>query len=270
MALAATTPLDTLRYDGNGFEPRADEVVTEEPLEVRLNGESLAVTMRTPGDDRNLAAGFLFTEGIIGNRNDILSIEEVETAFDRTPGNVIDIHVRDALAEGKAWARNFYATSSCGVCGKASIDRVLALQPRVRSELQVSPALLLALPNRLRAAQSSFLRTGGLHATGLFDAEGSLRRAAEDVGRHNALDKVIGWGLFHDEDFGRDVAQVSGRAGFEIVQKCAVAGIPILSAVGAPSSLAVDLAARANVGLAGFVRAGTFNVYAGAARFRPA
>jgi FdhD protein len=241
--------VDVLRLP-DGVEER-DEVAVEEPLEIRANGEAVAVTMRTPGHDEELAAGFLLSEGISPVR---VSIPPDLAA------NTIDVEVgafdRDRLR------RNFYTSSSCGVCGKGALEAVAVEAARVESTLCVPASLVDGLPERLRAAQPAFAATGGLHATGLFDAEGALLCVREDVGRHNAMDKVIGWA----HGAGRlplagEILAVSGRLSFELVQKAAVAGCPVLVAVGAPSTLAVELARDRGVTLCGFVRGGRVNVY---------
>ncbi len=237
---------------GPGIE---DEVAVEEPLEIRVDGAALAVTMRTPGDDEELALGFLHGEGLIDAPHAVgpppgleANIVEVAGPLLRDPGS-----------------RSFYATSSCGVCGKGALEEVAVHAERLPAGPQVERALLAALPDRLR--QPTFARTGGLHATGLFSVEGELLLVREDVGRHNAMDKVIGRALrdgllpLHDH-----VLCVSGRLSFELVQKAAVAGVPVLVGVGAASSLAVRLADDRNMTLAGFARGGRVNVYTGAER----
>ncbi len=239
-----------------------DEVAVEEPLEIRVDGAPLAVTMRTPGHDAELALGFLHGEGLIAATD--AAAREVGPTADLA-ANVVEVAGPLLRAPG---ARSFYATSSCGVCGKGALEEVAVHAPAVAAGPVVSRALLAALPERLRAAQPAFARTGGLHATGLFDAAGELIAVREDVGRHNAMDKVIGRALrdglvpLH----GRLLC-VSGRLSFELVQKAAVAGAPILVGVGAPSSLAISLAADRGMTLCGFARGdGQLNVYAGAER----
>jgi FdhD protein len=257
--------------DGAGRE-RRDRLAGEEPLEIRAAGPGqepvrVAVTMRTPGNDFELAAGFLHSEGLLTSLAELseikycTDIELAEQAY-----NVVTVHLRRPFA-AELVQRNFGVTSACGVCGKASIDSIeVAAAPLPEGPL-VPASVIGDLPDRLRAAQRTFERTGGLHATGLFTAEGELTLVREDVGRHNALDKVIGNRLLEGATpLGSSIALVSGRASFELVQKAAVAGIPVLCAVGAPSSLAVDAARRLGLTLAGFVRDGRFNVYAGAAR----
>jgi len=228
-----------------------DHVAVEEPLEIRIGGAPVAVTMRTPGHDEELALGFCLSEGLR---------PEGARLPDDLAANTVDV---DAPGfDPTRLQRSFYTTSSCGVCGKGALDAVAVEAPRVTSELRVPLALVSSLPDRLREAQAAFALTGGLHATGLFTPEGELLCVREDVGRHNALDKVIGWAFGAGRlPLGNSVLCVSGRLSFELVQKAAVAGCPIMVAVGAPSSLAVELAADRGVTLCGFVRGGTANVY---------
>ena len=233
----------------------ADRVAVEEPLEIRVGGEAVAVTMRTPGDDEALAVGFLFGEGLIdgprkaGPSEDLAAnVVEVEGPLTREPA-----------------ARRFYMSSSCGVCGKGALEEVAVSAQALAPGPAVARTMLADLPERL--AQPAFARTGGLHATGLFSADGDLVCAREDVGRHNAMDKVIGWALAEGRvPLADSILCVSGRLAFELVQKAAVAGCPILVGVGAPTSLAVELAADRGMTLCGFAREGTVNVYAGAER----
>jgi FdhD protein len=251
---------------------RVDTLAAEEPLEIRLGGAPLAVTMRTPGDDFDLAAGFLVSEGVIAEPSQLATIRYCAGAGEdgRNTYNVLDV----ALAPGVAvpeltLARNFYTTSSCGVCGKASLDavRTQALFDPAADPVRVTPEVLAALPDTLRTAQKVFERTGGLHAAGLFDAAGALLCVREDVGRHNAVDKVVGWALREGRlPLAGTVLMVSGRASFELAQKAVMAGIPVLAAVSAPSSLAVELAGEAGLTLIGFLRGTSMNVYAGAHR----
>ena len=233
-----------------------DAVAVEEPLEIRIGGEPVAVTMRTPGHDEELALGFCLSEGLA---------PEDASLPDDFAANAVD--VRAPAFDPARLRRSFYTTSSCGVCGKGALEAVAVEAPRVESRLRVPAALVAALPERLRAAQAAFAATGGLHATGLFHADGELLCAREDVGRHNAMDKVVGWafreGLL---PFAQAILCVSGRLSFELVQKAAVAGCPILVAVGAPSSLAVELAEDRGITLCGFVRDGRVNVYSEAWR----
>ena len=228
-----------------------DAVAVEEPLEIRVGGKPIAVTMRTPGDDEELALGFLHSEGIVA-RSARLS--------DDLAANTIEVDA-DGF-DPERLSRNFYTTSSCGVCGKGALEAVAVEAPRVTSPLTITSAVLAGLPDRLREGQPTFAATGGLHATGLFDAAGTLVCLREDVGRHNAMDKVIGWALAAGKlPLSERVLCVSGRLSFELVQKAAVAGCPLLAGVGAPSSLAVELAADRGITLCGFVRNGRANVY---------
>jgi FdhD protein len=251
---------------------RADTLVAEEPLEIRVNGRPLVVTMRTPGDDFDLASGFLVSEGVVRAGREIAGIRYCEgaTADGVNTYNVVDVVLAAGVAPpDPSLERNFYTTSSCGLCGKASLDavRTVAAWPVRDDPIGVDPGVVGTLPGTLRAAQRVFDRTGGLHAAGLFSADGRLHCLREDVGRHNAVDKVVGWALRDGRLPLRDtVLMVSGRASFELVQKAVMAGIPALAAVSAPSSLAVDLAADAGLTLIGFLRGTSMNVYAGAHR----
>ena len=241
---------DVLRIPG-GYTER-DELAVEEPLEIRVNGEAIAVTMRTPGHDEELSIGFLRSEGI-------RAVSAHPT--DDLAANTIDVEIEGDF-DLEPLRRNFYTSSSCGVCGKGALEAVAVEAPRVESGLEVPAAVVAELPNQLRAAQPAFAATGGLHATGLFDVDGRLLVAREDVGRHNAFDKVVGRafldGLLPLAD---KVVCVSGRLSFELVQKAAVAGAPVVVAVGAPSTLAVELARDRGITLCGFVRDGRVNVY---------
>jgi FdhD protein len=238
-------------------ETEPDEIAVEEPLEIRVEGRPISVTMRTPGHDEELALGFLRSEGIA-------AVSARPTAD--LAANVIDVEVEGDV-DFERLSRNFYTSSSCGVCGKGALEAVAVEAPPVESELVVPAVLVAVLPDRLREAQPTFAATGGLHATGLFDASGDLLVVREDVGRHNAMDKVVGWafgqGLLPLAD---KMLCVSGRLSFELVQKAVVAGCPVVVAVGAPSTLAVDLARDRGVTLCGFVRGGRVNVYSEAQR----
>ena len=256
-----------LRIRGLQRSTRPDTVASEEPLEIRLDGTPLAVTMRTPGDDFDLVHGFLATEGVIASLDDISSLRYCDSVDDsgRNTYNVVDVDLAPGVqAPDTALDRNFYTTSSCGVCGKASID---AISTRtvfdVRAdETRLTLETLLALPDRLRAAQAVFDRTGGLHAAGLFTAEGELVALREDVGRHNAVDKVVGDAVRAGRlPLAGHVLMVSGRSSFELTQKAAMAGVPVLAAVSAPSSLAVELAESTGITLIGFLRGDGCNVY---------
>jgi FdhD protein len=249
---------------------RPDTLVAEEPLEIRLNGKPLAITMRTPGDDFPLAAGFLVSEGVLAHASDLQSIVYCAGATADGPNtyNVVDVRTTPGVViPDITLERNVYTTSSCGLCGKASLDAVRTTTRWPISDappVRVEPDLLARLPDRLRAAQRVFDRTGGLHAAALFAEEGDLLDIREDVGRHNAVDKLVGRALQNGGlPLSRTILLVSGRASFELAQKAVMAGIPILAAVSAPSSLAVDLAAETGLTLIGFLRGTSMNVYAG-------
>ncbi|MFC9358721.1 formate dehydrogenase accessory sulfurtransferase FdhD [Rhodococcus sp. NPDC057014] len=267
-----TTQRPVNRIDGEQRRTRIDTLVVEEPLEIRVNRVPLAVTMRTPGSDIELAQGFLLTEGIIADRADIASIRYCNSVDDHGVNtyNVLDVDLAPGvLLPDTGLERNFYTTSSCGVCGKASLD---AIRQRTRhspasDQVRVDTTTIAGLPDRLRAAQKVFDTTGGLHAAGLFTADGQLLAVREDVGRHNAVDKLIGWAIEQGWVPLRGmVLLVSGRASFELAQKAVMAGIPILAAVSAPSSLAIDLAHDTGLTLIGFLRGTTMNIYTHAAR----
>jgi FdhD protein len=239
---------------------QTEVVAVEEPLEIRLAGHSLAVTMRTPGHDFELAAGFLLSEGVVRERRDIVGISYCAKPQNY---NVVNVALRPGVAfEPARHTRHVLTTSSCGICGKASIEQVLALRPGKVTPFQPPATVLATLPGKLAAAQINFTKTGGLHATALFDSAGTLLLAREDVGRHNAMDKLTGALLLGGKLPVSDcVVLVSGRASFELVQKAARAGIPALAAIGAPSSLAIELAHACGVSLTGFLRDGRFNRY---------
>ena len=280
------SPVETCsirQFKEGGSTQLDDIVVTEEPLEIRIGHGPLhdrkevrlSVTMRTPGHDEELALGFLFTEGIVAGPEQLLRVAYCEHVKAEERGNVIraELHPSVELDPTK-WQRNFYTTSSCGVCGKTSIDAVyMQCAAKITPFGPIDPKVITALPDRMREAQTLFKHTGGIHAAALFDRDGKLLILREDVGRHNAVDKVIGaLMLLKRMDMRGDPGQlttdncqlvVSGRAGFELVQKCVVAGIPLMAAVGAPSSLAVQLAQASGLTLIGFLRGERFNVYAG-------
>ncbi|SJZ85705.1 FdhD protein [Marinactinospora thermotolerans DSM 45154] len=261
-----------LRIRDGAVGGRVDTLVVEEPLEIRLNGRPLTITMRTPGHDFDLAAGFLVGEGVITKAADIVSIRYCAGATQDGSNtyNVLDVALTPGVAVPEATLeRNFYTTSSCGLCGKASLDAVRSTAHFSVAEDQVRfpVATLAALPDRLREAQRVFDRTGGLHAAGLFTPDGEMLAIREDVGRHNAVDKLVGWAVREDRLPLRETALlVSGRASFELAQKAVMAGIPLLAAVSAPSSLAVDLAAETGLALVGFLRGSSMNVYTGRQR----
>lgn len=246
-----------------------DYLVGEEPLEIRVGAHPLSVTMRTPGHDLELAVGFLYTEGLIQRREQVRSIGQAPGAGEPDRGNVVQIDLEDDSALNlDRIRRNFFAASSCGVCGKATIDQVrLRGIPPPNPSLRLDPEMLCRFPEMLRSAQALFGRTGGLHAAALFDPRGEMMALREDVGRHNAVDKVVGWALLQGKlPLSESVLMVSGRGGFEIIQKAAVAGIPVVASVSAPSSLAVQLARELRLTLVGFLRGRRFIVYAGEER----
>lgn len=251
----------------DGAVTRPETLAVEEPLEIRLNGSALTVTMRTPGADVELAQGFLLTEGVIGHRDDIARVEYCRgTGEDGlNTYNVLDVTLAPGVPMPEVdVTRNFYTTSSCGVCGKGSIDAVRTVSRHSPGDdpTVVAAETLTTLPGKLRKAQKVFASTGGLHGAALFDADGTLLVAREDIGRHNAVDKSIGWALENGRiPLSGNVLLVSGRASFELTQKAVMAGIPILAAVSAPSSLAVDLASQAGLTLVAFLRGESMNVY---------
>lgn len=270
------TKLRVTAIDGESRALRSDAVTTEEPLELRLvaaNGErqALAITMRTPGNDFEMAAGFLYGEGLIESRDEIGTISYC-TDPDVDPEqqyNIVNVHLRhQSLPPLKTLERHFYTTSACGVCGKANLE---ALQQRgqrvIESDLVVPRSVLTKLPDALRVAQSQFDATGGLHAAALFTADGHLLAAREDVGRHNAVDKLVGWALLEGRlPLADHIVLVSGRASFELCQKVSHAGAPIMCAISAPSSLAIETARTFGMTLVGFLRGKRFNIYAHAGR----
>lgn len=285
---------------GRPAEIREDVVAREEPLEIRVEGRSVAVVMRTPGHDEELVAGFLVTEGVITSARDILEISQCPS-LGNTHGNIVDVLLGRAVVNWESLTRHVFSASSCGLCGKTSIESVFqkfapleggqcsvsSVQSSVpetpslktedcklhteHSAFQVSPHLIATLPAKLRAAQETFSKTGGLHASALFDKHGELLVIREDVGRHNALDKVLGYALQRNLlPLSQHILLVSGRVSFEIIQKALAGGIPILAAISAPSSLAVDFARDSGQTLIGFLRGDTMNVYAHPERLQPA
>ncbi|MBS9770401.1 formate dehydrogenase accessory sulfurtransferase FdhD [Trichodesmium erythraeum] len=261
--------------ENNNFVTHSDQLATEEPLEIRLNypKQTIAVTMRTPGADFDLAAGFLYSEGVIKNQEDIAKISYcVDPKVDgKQRQNIINVSLKSELNPNlTTLERHFLTTSACGVCGKASIE---SLQIKGFSAiplgLEVSAEIIYSLPDKLNTAQRVFKSTGGLHAAGLFNSEGKLLKLREDVGRHNALDKLIGSEFLAGQlPLNNLMVMVSGRSSFEILQKCITAGLPIVCAVSAPSSLAVEIAKRFNITLVGFLRGRKFNIYSGVERIK--
>jgi len=266
-ASSARHPIVKVR--GSDASSEEDQIAVEEPLEIRLGGMSLAVTMRTPGHDEELVAGLLFSEGAIASADDLDVVARYPgPEGERDTGNVINVLLRgDVTAARKLLRRNFIAASSCGVCGKSTIEAIGQTLPPVISDLVAPASLFGRIARAMNEAQPIFEKTGGLHAAGLFDADGRLIVLREDIGRHNAVDKVIGhMVLAHRTPLDRHVLMVSGRASFEIMQKALKARIPVVAAVSAPSSMAVQMAIASDMTLVGFLREGGFNVYAGAHR----
>ncbi len=271
-----TTPLPTAsqlqltqvtEWTNGTFAAHSDALAAEEPLEIRIGGHPITVTMRTPGHDQELAAGFLLTEGLIESPDQIASIESYITSAG-SKANGIEAELSGTDFDPAQLQRNFFAASSCGICGKASIQAIRLRGLRAPNPgFRFNPELLCTLPEKLTAAQPIFTRTGGLHAAALFDADGNLLVLREDIGRHNALDKVVGWALLGGKlPLSDCILLVSGRGGFEIVQKALAAGLPVLASVSAPSSLAVQLARELGLTLIGFLRGRRFVLYAGAER----
>jgi FdhD protein len=261
-----------LRYRDGVVDHRPDALAAEEPMEIRVNGRPLTVTMRTPGSDFDLAVGFLVSEGVVHRASDVMAVRYCAgaTADGSNTYNVVDVQLAGNVTPPDAsLERNFYTTSSCGLCGKASLEAVRTVSAwSVEDDpLRVRADVVVSLPDRLRAAQKVFDSTGGLHAAGLFSATGELLTLREDVGRHNAVDKVVGDSVLSGRlPLRESILMVSGRASFELVQKAVMAGIPMLAAVSAPSSLAVDLAEDNGLTLVGFLRGSSMNVYTGAER----
>lgn len=244
-----------------------DDVVIEEPLEIRVNGESLTVTMRTPGDDFDLAFGLLWTEGIIGSRQEIGIIAYCPDEEQPELKNILNVGLIDAERKLES-SRRLWSNSSCGLCGKATLDAIRQVCRPIASALAVASEVICTLPSRLREAQINFDKTGGIHAAGIFDEHGTLLFIREDIGRHNAVDKVLGAALVAGVRMPDSILMVSGRLGFEIAQKALVAGVPVVASVSAPSSLAVELANDFGMTTIGFLRGHSMNVYSHAHRVR--
>jgi FdhD protein len=250
-----------VRWDGNSARDQEDDLAEEEPLEIRVRGRAISVTMRTPGHDTELAAGFLLTEGIIHAPQDVLRAEHCDR---NENGNVLNVLLAPEVpVDFQRLTRHVFASSSCGLCGKASIDSVRGQFPPIQSDMVLDADLLASLPQQMRAAQETFQRTGGLHAAAIFDSSGKLLVLREDVGRHNAVDKVVGHCLMRGPfPLDRHVLLVSGRSSFEIMQKSLAARLPVVAAVSAPSSLAATFAKESGQTLIGFLRDRRMNVYA--------
>ena len=264
MAGEPTADVDLVRCDGVSAVADRDVVACEEPLEIQLHGATLAVVMRTPGHDLELARGFLVTERVVQRAADIAAVRHCSVVAEPdAEDNVINVTLRDGVAvDLEALRRNLFASSSCGICGKATIENALAVAPPLDDPARFAPAFFHDLADRLGAEQPVFARTGGLHAAALLAPDGALLVAREDVGRHNAVDKIVGWALERDRvPLAGHALMVSGRISFEIVQKALAARLPVIAAVSAPSSLAVDLAQQAGLMLVGFLRGRRFNVY---------
>ena len=265
-----------LRIEDRTARRKSDEVATEEPLEIRLlakdkgeerqrrkeESKTIAVTMRTPGNDFELALGFLFAEGVIGSRSEIARVAYCTDEGEAQQYNIVNVELKsEVLPELTGLDRHFFTSSACGVCGKSALENLQVRCAPLASELQVSAEMISSLPAELRKQQKLFDSTGGLHAAALFDTAGNLLAVREDVGRHNALDKLVGWALMENKlPLSQCVLLVSGRASYELAQKTVAAGIPILAAISAPSSLAVEVAKEFNLTLIGFLR-GSFNIY---------
>jgi len=271
---APVKSIEVTRVEGSMEQPFIDAVSVEEPLEISIAygpetariRKNISVTMRTPGNDPELAAGFLFTEGIISSYRQIKVIKQEGLPGSGQKQNSILAELAEHAAPHLAQSdRNFYTTSSCGVCGKGSIEAIKTVSPftgDARLPLSIAAGVLYQLPKALRAAQDNFSATGGIHASGLFDTDGNLCLLREDVGRHNALDKLIGWAFMEDRlPLNKQLLLLSGRASFELIQKAAMAGITMVAAIGAPSSLAVELAQEADISLFGFLKENRFNIY---------
>jgi len=249
-----------LKIDERQPEQVEDDVVIEEPLEIRVNGDSLSVTMRTPGDDFDLAVGLLRTEGIIRTREEIGTIAYCPDEDQPELKNIVNVVLVDARRKIES-TRRLWSNSSCGLCGKATLEAIHQLCEPIASSIIVSSDLLFSLPLRLRQAQANFERTGGIHAVGLFDPQGSLLVLREDIGRHNAVDKVLGAALLGGLSLSATIMMVSGRLGFEIAQKGLVAGVPVVASISAASSLAIELATEFGMTTIGFLRGRSMNVY---------
>ncbi len=255
------------RVSPGGNITEGDHIAREEPLEIRVEGKSIAVVMRTPGNDRELAAGFLLSEGVISSPGEIFEISECpgNAKNPREKGNLVEVMLMKGTSfDAAALTRHVFSSSSCGICGKATIEAVFGNFPPIKTTTGISPKQVAAYPDNLLAAQETFEKTGGLHASAIFDENGEIVVLREDVGRHNALDKVIGWSLLEDRlPLGNHTLLLSGRISFELMQKALAAGIPTVAGISAPSSLAVEFARESGQTLIGFLRGKTMNFYAG-------
>ena len=266
---AAVTQFDRHYWkDGTLHAALPDLVVTEEPLEIRLRGQSIAITMRTPGHDDELTAGFLFSENILKLRSDLVEVAYCHDTPAESRGNIINVFISPKCPfQPSQFERHFFTSSSCGVCGRAAIEQIQSHHPPLQEDVVKFPAAILnQLPDQLRRAQNTFEKTGGVHGAALFDATGKLMVSREDVGRHNAVDKVLGHAFLNELPTTNSVLLVSGRVSFEITQKALAGRIPLIAAISAPSSLAVQCADENNQTLVAFLRDNTMNIYAGAQR----
>lgn len=265
--MASSSGISITRYESGDVLERFDHVAREEPLEIRVEGQSVAIVMRTPGHDEELTAGFLLSEGIVSSRAEIFEISQCPSQPGQQ-GNVIDVLLTDSSRLDLAsLTRNVFTSSSCGICGKATIESVFQQFPACAGDYRVAAGRILTFPDKLRAAQSTFDKTGGIHASAIFDAAGEIVVLREDVGRHNALDKVIGHALMNGLlPLSRHCLMLSGRISFELMQKALAAGIPVVAGISAPSSLAVEFARESGQALVGFLRGQSMNIYAGMGR----
>ena len=266
---AVQTSVQKVVTDGGPATTDLDWIASEAPLEVRIDGRPVTVLMRTPGHDEELVRGFLYNEGVVSSARDLVSVGPVHESPEDVGGSVINVQLASSHSD-RTLDRAFYSNASCGVCGKKTIESLEVKGRIAASPLRVQRSVLNALPAKLRDSQTTFSQTGGVHASGLFTSKGELILLREDVGRHNALDKIIGWALAEQKlPLSNYVLLVSGRVSYEIVQKAVMAGIPFIAAVGAPSSLAVDLAERFQLTLVGFLKPDRMNVYTHAERIAP-
>jgi FdhD protein len=266
---SASVPIELTRFEnGARQDMRKDVLAAEEPLEIRVEGQTISIVMRTPGHDRELVAGFLLSEGVIKSAKDVFDITTCVAQGENAASNAIDAAlVRPESFDVAKFSRHVITSSSCGLCGATSIESILKIRAPIMDEWRIAPEMLFALPAQLARRQETFRSTGGLHACALFDRKGRLLALREDVGRHNALDKLIGWALLKKRTPLREhLVLLSGRASFEMVQKAHSAGIAMVAAISAPSSLAVEFARASGQTLAGFLRGQSMNVYAGAER----
>lgn len=260
LTAASRTARNVLRWRDGQTDRHPDELVVEEPLEIRVRGRGISVTMRTPGHDDELAAGFLLTEGVIANTRDVLQI----TACERNEaGNILNVQLAPEVpVDFEKLTRHVFASSSCGLCGKVTVDAIAQRFPAVTSDARFSAEMIATFPAKMRASQADFDRTGGLHAAAMFDHTGQMLVLREDVGRHNAVDKVLGWAVLNRRlPLDRHVLLVSGRSSFEILQKSLAGGLPVIAAVSAPSSLAAEFADQNGQTLIGFLRERRMNIY---------